>query len=204
MARQRVVVDGSSVTAHQLQDLFRQIGDGSIGRREIQAFLEHRDPFCDAEQSAQNDELFQMFANGTAIIRKVKVNQGRTFQQLLEATGRTQNVDQEVVASAPRPQHEDEEVIFVLFGRYLSDDALDVECDKLGLELIDPITLSRANIDDPAFSDEYSNATHWKDSNGRWCYSAFGRWFDERYVLVNRSDNDWLGSWWFGCVRKRT
>jgi len=46
MAAKKVVVGGSSgVTASQLSDLFRQIGDRSITGTNMQAFLEHRDPF---------------------------------------------------------------------------------------------------------------------------------------------------------------
>ncbi len=45
MATPRVVVEGSSVTASQLKDLFRQIEDGSLGGYHIQGLLEHRNPF---------------------------------------------------------------------------------------------------------------------------------------------------------------
>lgn len=46
MATSKVVVEGSSrVTAAQLKDLFRQIEDGSIDGKGLQAFLEHRTPF---------------------------------------------------------------------------------------------------------------------------------------------------------------
>lgn len=38
-------VVGSSVTARQLKDLFRQIDDGSITGVHVQALLEHRNPF---------------------------------------------------------------------------------------------------------------------------------------------------------------
>lgn len=45
MATRKVVVEGSSVTASQLKDLFRQIEDGSLRSHHIQALLEHRNPF---------------------------------------------------------------------------------------------------------------------------------------------------------------
>lgn len=45
MANQKVVVEGSSVTASQMKDLWRQIADGSLRFSHIQALLEHRDPF---------------------------------------------------------------------------------------------------------------------------------------------------------------
>ncbi len=41
----RVVVAGSSVTASQLKDLFRQIEDGSLGFDQMQDFLDRRNPF---------------------------------------------------------------------------------------------------------------------------------------------------------------
>jgi hypothetical protein len=46
MATQKVVMAGSDVTALQLKDLFRQIGDGSLTGHHIQALLDHRDPFA--------------------------------------------------------------------------------------------------------------------------------------------------------------
>jgi len=45
MAVINTVVAGSSVTASQLKDFFRQIDDGSIGHAHMQAILEHRNPF---------------------------------------------------------------------------------------------------------------------------------------------------------------
>lgn len=45
MAAQKVVVGGSSVTALQLKDLFRQIADGSLDGGHVQAMLEHKNPF---------------------------------------------------------------------------------------------------------------------------------------------------------------
>lgn len=45
MAAQKVVVGGSSVTALQLKDFFRQIADGSLTGDHVQAMLAHRNPF---------------------------------------------------------------------------------------------------------------------------------------------------------------
>ncbi len=41
----KTVVAGSSVTASQLKDFFRQVDDGSINGIHMQAILEHRNPF---------------------------------------------------------------------------------------------------------------------------------------------------------------
>ena len=45
MAAQKVVVKGSTVSALQLKDLFRQFADGSLNGEHLQAFIEHRNPF---------------------------------------------------------------------------------------------------------------------------------------------------------------
>lgn len=42
MATQKVVVEGSSVTASQMKDFFRQVEDGSINRTYLQMFLDHQ------------------------------------------------------------------------------------------------------------------------------------------------------------------
>ena len=46
MAVTKTVVAGSTVSASQLKDLFRQIDDGSINGQIMQAILEHRNPFA--------------------------------------------------------------------------------------------------------------------------------------------------------------
>ena len=50
MATSKVVVGQSNISVGQLQDLFRQIGDGSLDREDMQAFLEHRDPWARPEK----------------------------------------------------------------------------------------------------------------------------------------------------------
>lgn len=45
MATEKVVVDGSSVTAGQLEDFFRQVKEGRINFYNLRSFLEGRDPF---------------------------------------------------------------------------------------------------------------------------------------------------------------
>lgn len=41
----KIVVGGSSVTAAQMEDFWRQVGDGSLNGIHVQALLEHRNPF---------------------------------------------------------------------------------------------------------------------------------------------------------------
>lgn len=74
MATQKVVVEGSSnVTASQLKDLFRQIGDGSITGDHLQAFLGRRNPF-EVQQKTKRQDSFTL-ATGD----------GRSAKQLLAA-----------------------------------------------------------------------------------------------------------------------
>ena len=42
----KVVVEGSNISASQLQDLFRQFADGSLKDYHLKAFLDHRNPFA--------------------------------------------------------------------------------------------------------------------------------------------------------------
>jgi hypothetical protein len=64
MSTQKVVVGGSSVTASQLKDLFRQIEDGSIGGEHLQAFLEHRDSWLKRWTVKDGVIYFTLISNG--------------------------------------------------------------------------------------------------------------------------------------------
>jgi hypothetical protein len=137
------------------------------------------------------------------IIRCVEVNRSQKPQEAIKATGRVQYVNDDVVASMPHGEGEDAEVVFFNLGRYISDDDLEKEYELRGLKPVDPYSLAKVNEDDPVFADTKSNATHWRDSNGKWCYAAFRRWnVSERYVRVSRHDCDWDDDWWFAGVRK--
>ncbi len=41
----KIVIEGSSVSASQLKELFNQIANGALNGDHMQAFIEHRDPF---------------------------------------------------------------------------------------------------------------------------------------------------------------
>ena len=137
------------------------------------------------------------------VVRTAKVDRTRTAQAALDVTSRKQYTDKDVVDAMPQGTGEEVEVVFFNLGRYISDAELDKEYELRVLKPADPYSLSAVNEDDPAFADTKPNATHWKDSNGKWCYAAFRQWRDgERDVGVNRDDNDWRGDWWFAGVRK--
>ncbi len=136
------------------------------------------------------------------IVRRVTVNRNRTPQDMLDATGRNQYTDKDVVKAMPRGTGDEAEVIFFKVGRYLSDADLDKEYDLRGLKPADPFSLGAVNEADLAFADEHPNGTHWQDANGKWCYAAFLRWHVGRLVLVDRDDDGWSDDWFFGGVRK--
>jgi hypothetical protein len=141
------------------------------------------------------------------IVPAVVVDCGRSPQQALEATGRVQYTDRKVVENMPKAPAVLAEIVFFKpdlskrNGR-ISDDDLENEYALRGLEPVDPISLAALNEAAPEFADETPHSTHWKDADGKWCFAAFFHWRGKRYVLVDRSDLDWNGYWWFAGVRK--
>jgi hypothetical protein len=142
-------------------------------------------------------------AMSNMITRVVSVNRKRYAQQALDATGRKQYVNSDVVIAMPSGEGEEAEVIFFKLGKYVSDANLDKEYDLRGLKPADPYSLAAVNEADPAFADEHPNCTHWKDAKGKWCFATFNHWDDDgRSVSVYRCGNGWFGYWWFAGVRK--
>lgn len=135
------------------------------------------------------------------IVRRVTVDRSQSPQQVLDATGRAQYTDKDVMATMPGGEGAEIEVFFFNLGRYISDADLEREYDLRNLKP-DPYAQAAVNEADPAFADEYPNGTHWKDANGKWCFAAFSRWDGKRDVDVYRSDDVWDDSWWFAGVRK--
>ena len=163
-------------------------------------------------QSELTEEQFAVLrrrveAMSNLIVRCAKVNRNRTPQEALDATGRKKYTDESVVEAMPKGKDKEVEVIFfkprpeAYRDGWLSDEALDKEFEFFGLEQADPYSVAAVNEADPAFADEYPNATHWK-ANGKWCYAAFYRWLDGRSVRVYRDGSDWFDDWWFAGFRK--
>jgi hypothetical protein len=147
----------------------------------------------------------EMFSN--LIVRTAKVNRSRSQQEAIDATGRVQHTDCEVVDAMPKAEADEVELVFFKpdfsnrNGR-ISDDDLEKEFELLGLKPADPVSVASVNEADPAFADEKPHGTHWKDVNGDWCYATFRRWCVEREVFVGCGDFGWLVDWWFAGVRK--
>jgi hypothetical protein len=136
------------------------------------------------------------------IIRSVDVNRNRTPQEAITATGRVQYVNNDVVNSMRHGKGNTKKVVFFKVSRFISDDDLEKEYELRGLVPVDPYSLATVNEEDPAFADTHPNATHWKDSNGKWCFAAFSRWGGGRLVRVHRGGAGWRGDWWFAGASK--
>jgi len=141
------------------------------------------------------------------IVFKVKVNRSRSGQEAIEATGRAQYTDRKVVDGMPKVEGDEVEVVFFepdLSNRngFISDDDLEKEFVLRGLKPADPISVAAVNEADPAFADEKSNGTHWKDAKGNWCYVTFDYCRDQREVSVQRGEGGWGSGWWFAGIRK--
>lgn len=141
------------------------------------------------------------------IVRHVKVDRAKTPQQMLDATGRRQYTNADVVQTMPKGEGDEDNVFFFkldLSGRggYISDADLDKEYELRGLKPCDPYKLSQVNADDSAFADKRPNSTHWQDADGKWCFAAFDCWRDERSVDVDRRAYGWGARWWFAGLRK--
>lgn len=136
------------------------------------------------------------------IVRHVKVDRSHTPQQVLDATGRRQYTNQNVVDAMPHGEGGELDIFFFHPGRYINDEELEKEVGIWGLKPADPYSLAQVNIDDPAFTDTHPNGTHWKDAKGDWCFAAFSRWGGERFVDVFEHGYGWGNRWWFAGVRK--
>lgn len=158
------------------------------------------------------DEMFvafrkRVYAVSSLIVRKVTVNVNRTPQEALDATQRKQYTDRKVVDRMPKGLGGEVEIVFFkpdLSERdgHISDDDLEKEYELRGLKPADPFSVAALNEADPAFADEKTHGTHWKDENGKWCYATFFRWYDGRGLFVFRNDVGWDDRWSFAGVRK--
>lgn len=136
------------------------------------------------------------------IVRRVSVIRSRTREETIRATDRAEYLNDSVVATMPQGEGDTAAVHFFKLDRYVSDADVEREYELRGLKPADPYALAAVNEADPAFADEHPNCTHWEDENGNWCYAAFYRRDDDRFVFVDRNDG-WGGvGWWFAGVGK--
>jgi hypothetical protein len=158
------------------------------------------------EGDALAQEMFETLrrrveARSKMIVRRVRVDRTLTPQQAIDATGRTQYVNADVLATMP--VGEGDWVDVYLFP--LEKDTSPADVDKIiadrGL-VPDPRALAKVNQEDPEFAKDHRNGAQWRDSEGRACCAAFREWSDGgRSVDVGRV-GDWRGGWLVGGVRK--
>ena len=153
-------------------------------------------------QSEFADAQFALFrerieAISGMIVRHVKVDRTRTPQKVVDANGRTQYVDKDVLATMPNGEGDEVDVYFFKVGRDLSVGEVEKEYALRGL-VPDPRAQAAVNEADPSFADEHPNGSQW----GNNCYLTFYRWRGERNVYCSRHDCDWDVSWFLSGVRK--
>jgi hypothetical protein len=159
-------------------------------------------------KSQDNPNSVSRFTNFMTMGAKL-VDREQSPQELFAATGRKQYVNTEMVATIPpqAPAGVADTQPLVFFDLDLSerggcsDSDLEREYEAHGL-VADPYYQLNVNRENPEFADEYPNACHWKDAEGKWCFVAFGRGDGERCIRVGRSGTGWGVSWWFAGRRK--
>ncbi|MDP2789237.1 MAG: hypothetical protein Q8O46_04325 [bacterium] len=136
------------------------------------------------------------------IVRPVRVNGGRTPEQVIDDTGCVRGyIEQGVLDSMPMSGKVEDYAHFFSLNYEATPDELDLEYEKRGLKL-DPSAVAQAVTDDPAFADERPIAVQWRDREGRACCAVFYRWGGKREVNVFRRDDRWGRDYRFGGVRK--
>ena len=145
-------------------------------------------------------EMFEVFctraeAISGIIIRRVKVDRTRTPQEVIDATGRTQYVDKNVLATMPKGEGDEVDVYFVPTKRLVPVKEVPAFLAQNGL-VPDPRAQAAVNEADSAFADKYPNGTQW----GNNCCLMFPRWDGERNVFCRHDDNDWNGHWFLSGV----
>ena len=166
-------------------------------REEVNTLIENGGVYKEAYEKMLG-EVLGLLTNTITV--KVKVKRGQTPQQVLDGTGREQYTNDTVVKTMPIEGGDgEEEVEFVFFkvGRSLPDSEVEVERKKRGL-VQDLAAQAQYNADNPDFATDHPNGDSWKNSNGKWCFAYFYRWYDEREVNVHFSDDDWHVFFWFG------
>lgn len=139
-------------------------------------------------------------------------------QQMLDAMGRQQHVNPQVVASMPRGEAREVRIVFFAIEDYVTEDRLQEHYVARKLRPATPYELAAHNKANPAFADKYRNATHWQGEDlvatkcvrgdrqtivpdRVWSFIFFEK--DDngvRYVAVNLKRHGWNPGWYFAGV----
>lgn len=162
-------------------------------------------PVMDKAADVLIDQVRSEMAN--TIVRSFKVDRTRTPQAALDATGRKQYVNGDIVATMPTKGLAEGEMVFFkpdpssYVNGLISDAALAKEFELRELDP-DPLAQAAINEADPAFAKDHPNGCHWPLEGGGYGFLTFGAWYDGRGVSCDRHDGVWRGGWVFGGVRK--
>ncbi len=129
------------------------------------------------------------------VVRQVIVDRSRTPQEVVNATGRKQSVDGDILATMPQGEGEIMHVHFVPTRCRLSVKEVGAFLAQYGL-VSDPRAQAAVNEADPAFADDHPNGSQWGDN----CCLMFDRWDGKRAVRGNRGRHTWRRIWWMGGV----
>lgn len=142
------------------------------------------------------------------IVRRTTVNRDQTPKQLIDATGRKEYLNDEVLKTMPRQDTgterypEEVDMYFFNVGRYLTIDEQERVLAEYGLAP-DYYAQTQVNIDDKSFADKHPNAAQWDNRDGQASYVAFYRSDGGRFVGCSRYGFDWRVDWWFAGRRPR-
>jgi hypothetical protein len=202
------VMTPSIVTAGQIGKIQELLGaslrKSLIPSKAIQELLESegedlvRELFATVRRRAE--------ARCDVIIRRVHVNRDYATKTLLKGTERKLLADERVVSEMPYEGLEEGKVVDVYFfnvGKHVEIEELQGEYLKHGLMPASPYALMAVNLEDPTFSDEHPNATHWTDSEDNQCFIAFDLWATERHASINRRNRTWNKKTWFAGVPRK-
>ena len=138
----------------------------------------------------------------TIVVYMDNIKRGRTVQQLLDATGRTQYVEKSSIttmpligSSGPRSGQ------FVWFKSDLGLSDAGVEEERIKRGLVRDLEMQlQYNAEHPEWADTHPNGDSWPaDDEGNYDFVNLCRWYDGREVNVDRSLGfRWDAGLWFG------
>jgi hypothetical protein len=145
------------------------------------------------------------------VVRVSGVDRTRDRWEALDRIGRRANrMNDNIVATMPRGEGEEVEVVFFKPDNWFRMNGCVVD-DEIGRQfelrslVPDPYAQAAVNEADPAFADDHPNATCWEDKDYGWCAVKFDTEDRPavRYVSVLTADCNWPDNlWWFAGIRK--
>lgn len=189
---------------HILEMWKRRLKGRKLTNPEAQAIITNGGfylPVMDQAADVLVDRVRSEISN-TIVVQMNDIKRGRTTQQLLDATGRTQYTEKKSVATMPVIGNGGPlsgEFVWFKSDRGLSDAEVEEERIKRGL-VRDLEMQLHYNAEHPEFADTHPNGDSWPaDDKGNYDFVSLLRWDDVRKVRVRRSRGGrWSAGGWFG------